>query len=180
LEGVELMTILNSKDDLTREQAIQLLEDFAKRWIAHDGLWFQAIEEVRGIDEAVERDIEAWRKFTVIEAKRIMSFLNLPKDGGLDALERALKFRLYAFLNIQECSRTDESTLIFKMLDCRVQSARKRKNLIDHPCKPVGEIEYSLFASTIDSRIQTSCIACPPDPHPEEFYCGWKFTLEQK
>ena len=173
------MGILNSKEDLTREQALELLEDFAKRWIAHDGLWFQAIEQARGLDEAVERDIEAWRKFTVIEAKRIMSFLDLPKNGGLDALERALKFRLYAFLNIQECSRPDDHTLIFKMLDCRVQSARKRKGLIDHPCKPVGEVEYSLFASTIDSRIKTTCIACPPDPHPEEFYCGWKFTLEQ-
>lgn len=171
--------MLNSKEDLTLDQAKLLLEDFAKRWLAHDGLWFQAIEQVRGIEEAVERDIEAWRKFTVIEAKRIMTFLDIPQGGGLDALERALKFRLYAFLNEQECVRPDDHTLIFYMKDCRVQSARKRKNLPDHPCKPVGEVEYSLFASTIDPRIKTSCIACPPDPHPEEFYCGWKFTLSE-
>lgn len=113
---------------------------------------------MRELDEAVECDIEAWRKFTVIEAKRIMTFLDLPKHGGLDALERALKFRLYAFLNVQECSRPDDVTLIFKMLNCRVQSARKRKGLPDHPCKPVGEVEYSLFASTIDPRIKTSCL----------------------
>ncbi|EHQ91304.1 DUF6125 family protein [Desulfosporosinus youngiae] len=169
--------MLNSKEDLTRDQALDLLEDFAVRWLAHDGLWFQAIEKKRGLEEAVELDIEAWKIFTVLEAKRIMKFLGLPKDGGLDALERALKFRLYAFINVQECSRPDAHTLIFKMKDCRVQSARKRKNMPDHPCKPVGEVEYSLFASTIDSRIKTSCIACPPDPHPEEFYCGWEFTL---
>lgn len=169
--------MLNSKEDLTLEQARELLEDFAKRWLAHDGLWFQAIEQTRGIEEAVERDIEAWRRFTVIEAKRIMTFLGLPENGGINALERALKFRLYAFLNEQESIRPDDHTLIFKMKDCRVQSARKRKNLPDHPCKPVGEVEYSLFASTIDSRIKTSCIACPPDPHPEEFYCGWQFSL---
>jgi len=90
--------MLNSKEDLTRDQALALLEDFAVRWLAHDGLWFQAIEQVRGLDEAVERDIEAWRKFTVLEAKRIMKFLGLPNDGGLDALEGALKFRLYALL----------------------------------------------------------------------------------
>ncbi len=169
--------MLNSKEDLTLEQAKALLEDFAVRWLAHDGLWFQAIEQKRGLDEAVELDIEAWRKFTVIEAKRIMKFLNLPKDGGLNALEQALKFRLYALINVQESSRPNEHTLIFHMKDCRVQSARKRKNMPDHPCKPVGEVEYSLFASTIDSRIKTKCIACPPDPHPEEFYCGWEFTL---
>ena len=109
--------MLNSKDDLTREQALALLEDFAVRWLAHDGLWFQAIEQVRGLDEAVELDIEAWRKFTVLEAKRVMKFLSLPKDGGLDALERALKFRLYAFINVQECQRPDDHTLIFLMKD---------------------------------------------------------------
>lgn len=174
------MRTLNSLGDLTREQALELLEDFAKRWLAHDGLWFQAIEQKRGLDEAVELDAVAWRSFTVIEAKRIMAFLDLPDNGGLDALERALKFRLYAFLNVQECSRPDDRTLIFKMLDCRVQSARKRKSLPGHPCKPVAEIEYSLFASTIDSRIKTSCMACPPDPHPEEFYCGWMFTMDEE
>jgi hypothetical protein len=155
------------------------LKDFAKRWLAHDGLWFQAVEQVHGLDEAVELDAMAWRRFTVIEAKRIMAFLDLPKNGGLDALERALKFRLYALLNVQECSRPNDRTLIFKMCDCRVQNARKRKSLPEHPCKPVAEIEYSLFAATIDPRIKTSCIACPPGPHPEEFYCGWMFTMEE-
>ncbi len=169
--------MLNRKEDLTHEQALDLLEYFAKRWLAHDGLWFQSIERERGMEEAIHHDIEAWRKFTVIEAKRIQEFLKLPPQGGLEALERALNFRLYAFLNQQSIERPDANTLIFKMTDCRVQSARKRKNMPPFPCKPVGEVEYSLFATTIDSRISTRCLACPPDQVPDEFYCGWEFTL---
>jgi hypothetical protein len=65
------------------------------------------------------------------------------------------------------------------MNDCRVQSARKRNKLPDFPCKEVGIVEYSFFAQTIDPRIKTKCIACPPDPHPEEFYCAWEFSLEE-
>lgn len=53
--------MLNSKEDLTREQALALLEDFTKRWLAHDGLWFQSIERERGMEEAIHHDIEAWR-----------------------------------------------------------------------------------------------------------------------
>lgn len=169
--------MLKSKEDLTHQQALDLLEDFAKRWLAHDGLWFQSIEGQRGIEEAMHHDIEAWRHFTVIEAKRIMEFLKLPPQGGLDALERALNFRLYAFLNQQSIERPNENTLIFKMTNCRVQSARRRKQMPDFPCKPVGEVEYSLFAATIDSRISTRCLACPPDQDSREFYCGWEFTL---
>jgi hypothetical protein len=170
--------MLNNKNDLTYEQAMNLLEDFAKRWLAHDGLWFQSIEKERGIEEAIHHDIEAWRKFTVIEAQRIMQFLQLPSQGGLNALENALNFRLYAFLNEQSIERPNENTLIYKMTQCRVQTARERKQLPAFPCKPVGEVEYSLFASTIDPRIKTRCLSCPPDAHPSDYYCGWEFILE--
>lgn len=170
--------MLNHPDDLNREQALTLLADFAKRWLAHDGLWFQAIEQARGSEEAILYDIEAWRSFTVLEAKRIKQFLDLPEQGGLEALARALRFRLYAFVNKQEILRPDADTLIFRMLECRVQSARERKNLPDFPCKPVGEVEYSLFASAIDPHIKTTCLACPPDHHPAEHYCAWKFTVD--
>jgi hypothetical protein len=169
--------LLNTKNDLTREQAVSLLENVAKRWVAHDGLWFLSVEKEHGIEDAITHDIDAISKFSVIEAKRIMEFLELPEGGGLDALARALEFRLHAFLNQQEVLRPDKNTVILHMNNCRVQTARQRKKLTDFPCKPVGIAEYSFFASTIDSRIKTRCIACPPDPHPPEFFCGWEFTL---
>jgi hypothetical protein len=65
------------------------------------------------------------------------------------------------------------------MNDCRVQSARKRKNLPDFPCKSVGLVEYSGFAQAIDPGIQTRCLACPPDPHPDHYWCAWEFTLPE-
>jgi hypothetical protein len=103
--------------DLSRDQLEELLQDFAKRWLAHDGLWFQAVEQGRDMDEAIKYDIAAWEKFTVIEAKRIMGFLGLKPGGGLQALEQALKFRLYAFINVQSTEWVNETTLVFKMND---------------------------------------------------------------
>lgn len=163
---------------LSREQLETLVTDLAKRWLAHDGLWFQAVEQGRGMDEAIRYDREAWERFTVIEAQRIMQFLGLKPGGGLQVLEQALKFRLYAFINTQETAWPDENTLVFRMNNCRVQSARNRKGLPDFPCKPVGIEEYRLFAATIDPRIQTRCLCCPPDEHPEEFYCAWEFSIQ--
>ncbi|OFZ21328.1 MAG: hypothetical protein A2X94_07720 [Bdellovibrionales bacterium GWB1_55_8] len=170
-EGLALLQTL-SKDDL-----IRIIVDDAKNWLAHDGVWFQSIEQKYGMEVAVGIDRDAWRLFTVIEAKRIMGRLKMEPGGGIPALVECLKHRFYARLNLQECIEVTETRAVFRMLDCRVQSARKRKGLPDHPCKSVGIVEYAEFAKTIDPRIRTSCIACPPDPHPNEFWCAWEFNL---
>ena len=163
--------------DLTKEQLLELLQDAAKNWLAHDGLWFQAVERAHGLEHAIELDAEAWRTFTVIEARRIMARQGIEPGGGLKALERALNFRLYSFINEQQAIREGDDKLVFRMNNCRVQAARQRRQLPDFPCKSVGIIEYMHFARTIDERIQTRCIACPPDEHPPEYFCAWEFTI---
>jgi hypothetical protein len=169
--GVKLL------EEMTKEELIKIVIDDAKNWLAHDGLWFQAVEKAHGMDEAMNADREAWRYFTVIEAKRIMARLGIEPGGGIPALVECLNHRLYARLNKQECVEVTESSATFRMVDCRVQSARKRKGLDDFPCKTVGIVEYTEFARTIDPRISTRCIACPPDNHPDDFWCAWKFTI---
>jgi hypothetical protein len=163
---------------LSKETLIEMLEDQAKNWLAHDGLWFQAVEKQYGMKSAIELDREAWITFTQIEAKRIMRRHNISPSSGIPALKKALQFRLYARINEQSFISIDQQTLRFEMNDCRVQSTRKRKGLDDFPCKPVGIVEYAFFAHTIDDRIRTAVICCPPDDHPESYYCAWQFTLE--
>jgi len=163
---------------LSKEELIAYIGDLSRNWLAHDGLWFQAVERKFGMETAMELDVEAWKSFTVIEAKRIKKRFGIPEFGGLEGVKKALRYRLYANINVQEIKELDETSFTFQMNDCRVQSARKRKGLAAFPCKRVGIPEYSLFARTIDPRIETECVACPPDPHPEEFWCCWKFTLK--
>ncbi len=163
---------------LTKEDLLRFIDNLSRRWIAHDGLWFLAAEQKFDIETAMDLDREAWRKFTVIEARRIMDFLNMKPGGGIPALKKALKYRLYANLNIQSTVDVDNKSFIFRMNRCRVQAARKRKNLPDFPCKSIGIVEYSNFASTIDPRFETECVCCPPDEHPDEYDCAWKFTLK--
>ena len=170
-QGVALL------QDLSKEELIAIIVDDAKNWLAHDGLWFQAVDQKYGMETAIEIDRAAWENFTVVEAKRIMARLGLEPGGGIPALVECLKHRLYARLNLQESIEVSDTRAVFRMVDCRVQSARKRKGLHDFPCKSVGVVEYAGFARTIDPRIETRCIACPPDAHPEEFWCSWEFVL---
>lgn len=166
--------------DMSKERLAGLLQDMGKNWVACDGVWFQAIEQNYDYEMFTAKRINDtnWFKFSYIEAKTIMKRLNLPQNGGIPALKEALKYRLYALINKQEIIEAGENRIIFRMNDCRVQSARKRKGLPDYPCKSGGVAEYIRFAEAIDPRIKTKCIGCPPEPHPEEWWCAWEFKIE--
>lgn len=164
--------------DLSKEELLELLADASKNWLVHDGLWFRFVEKKYGTEAAIELDRKAWEKFTVIEAKRIMKRLGMEPGGGIPALIQALKFRLYAHINVQEITEVSETRCVFRMKTCRVQEARERQGLPDFPCKTVGIIEYSYFANTIDPRIETTCLACPPDAHLPGVRCAWEFKIK--
>jgi hypothetical protein len=162
--------------DMPAEKLLKLLDAAAANWLAGDGIWFQAVENRQEMFTAKRCNDTCWAKFSPLEAWRIRELLNLPDRGGLDALETALGFRLYSRINQQSIERQG-NCLVYKMIRCRVQDARKRKGLEDYPCKSGGIVEYTSFARMIDDRIIAECIACPPDIHPEEWFCAWKFRL---
>lgn len=163
--------------ELPDEKLDDLLEGSAINWLANDGVWFQAVEFEYGMNEAKRCNDSSWAHFSPFEAWSIKRILGLPEQAGLEGLKKAFQFRLYAFVNKQSFIEETENSFVFRMNECRVQVARKRKGLDDYPCKSGGLVEYTTFAEAIDSRIKTECIACPPDKHPEEYYCAWKFSI---
>jgi hypothetical protein len=162
---------------LDKEDLVRIVMDDAKNWLAHDGLWFQAVEGAHGMDAAIAADRAAWERFTVVEARRIMERLGMEPGGGIPALLECLKHRLYARLNTQEATEVSDTRAVFVMRDCRVQAARRRKGLPDFPCKSVGLVEHAKFARAVDPRIRTRCVTCPPDPHPDHVWCAWEFVI---
>jgi hypothetical protein len=165
--------------DLPDADLKSLKDNVAINWLANDGVWFQAVEFSRGMFDAKRCNDSCWSNFSPFEAWSIKRLLDLPENPGLDGLKKALKFRLYATINKQSMKDETPTSFVFQMNDCRVQSARKRKGLDDYPCKSGGMAEYPTFAETIDPRIKTECIGCPPDAHPDEWFCAWKFSMEE-
>jgi len=164
-------------DTMERDELLRVVDMFAKNWLAHDGCWFLAAEERFGLDTAIELDARSWERFAAVEARRIMAAFDIPAGGGLPALEKALGLRLYSVLNAQRVEWSeDRQRLRFFMDECRVQHARRRKGLPAFPCKQVGLVEFRTFAATIDPRISTTCLRCPPDAADGQC-CGWEFTL---
>lgn len=164
--------------DMEEKDLVDLKERLAKNWLVNDGVWFQTIEQREGLNEAKRCNDSCWAHFSPFEARTIKQRLGLGENPGLEGLKQALGFRVYESINEQSIVDEGEGSVVFQMNNCRVQAARKRRGLADYPCKSAGLVEYSYFARAIDARIRTECIGCPPDDHPDEWYCAWRFYLD--
>ena len=178
-------TLGTGKDDgmpaalagMDAQQLQALLGALAVNWLALDGVWFQAVEKREGMAAAKDVNDACWAHFAPLEAARIKALQAVQEGGGLAALAGAFAHRLYGAINEQRTFVDADGSLVLEMVKCRVQTARQRKGLPDYPCKSGGIVEYTAFARTIDSRIRCECIACPPDAHPAEWSCAWRFTI---
>ncbi len=180
LNGKGLNALLSDpKPELDSKQLASLHEALCASWLAADGVWFQAVEKRQGMVEAKAVNDACWASFAPLEARRVKALLSLPEAGGLEALKQVLSHRMYATLNVWEIVEETVDSFVFRMRECRVQTARKRKGLADYPCKSGGTVEYQGLASGTDPRITVECIGCPPDAHPEQWYCAWRFSLTE-
>jgi len=162
---------------MDQKELLELLDGAAINWLANDGVWFQSVEFTSGMNDAKRCNDSCWAHFSPFEAWAIKRFLALGDQPGLEGLKKALSFRVYARINVQSFEDDGSDAFIFRMNECRVQVARKKKDLPDYPCKSAGLVEYTYFARAIDPRIQTECIGCPPDAHPDDWYCAWRFSM---
>jgi hypothetical protein len=45
--------VVDQLQELPREELVRIAVDDAKNWLAHDGLWFQAVEAAFGMEAAI-------------------------------------------------------------------------------------------------------------------------------
>ena len=162
--------------NMEKERLIDLIKAMSFNWLANDGVWFRTVEDNHDMYTGKRCNDTCWTRYSPAEAAMIKSFLQLPQQSGLDGLEQALSFRLYAHINEQTIERPGDE-LILRMVKCLVQATRRRKGLPDYPCKSAGVAEFPAFAKMIDSKIRTECISCPPDEHPKAWVCAWRFYI---
>jgi hypothetical protein len=162
-----------------------LLDALAKLWLATDGVWFQSVEARTSIYDAKRVNDTCWTRFSPYEAVRIRRLLGLPAaqddPAPLETLKLVLAHRLYSRLNLQDVVEETPRSFVFRMTECRVQAARRRKGLPDYDCRSGGQAEYSCLAKAVHPGIRVRCLDCPSgenisqDERRKDWYCAWEF-----
>ena len=166
-----------SEIDYSQIPAEKLAELFSRSAYTLDGLWFTLLEETYGFDVALDIDIKVWQKFSLIHAKRLLEALALKVDNPIQTVAKMLQVDPIMYIYKPQIVALTDSKLVFRNTDCPPQKARIRDGKGEFPCKLVGTALFGSYAKAVDPEIKLSCLVCPPDAHPPQYWCEWQFEI---
>ncbi len=168
---------LTAFEKMDKEEILQYLKFLLWHYRVVDSFWFIKVGERCGEETAEGINEAIWGEISAMAARDLMKRFHIP-EGGLDNFVRALRlFPWISILGLRIDRNRDDVTIVGE--SCPTQKARLRQGLGEFPCKGIRKTEFQGFASPIDPRIKVECVFAPPDPHPAEAFCTWRFTIEQ-
>jgi len=162
-------------DDMDKNDLRSYLDFLLWQYRLVDAFWYISIEEEQGSNAANHFNERVWERVAGLAARDIVKRFNIT-EKGLDGFVAAQKLFPWSILvGYQIEQRPDE--VIITVPECPTQMSRLQRNLGEYDCKGMHRGEFEAFAAAVDPSIRVECVHAPPDPHPPERFCCWRFTV---
>lgn len=167
--------------ELMKDASLERWVEYAKitneNFFDLDKKWMDNIEERYGDEVALEFDRLCYVPTMGLIASKLKEFFGFAGEDDLSILAKVYQLSPFALAGVNYEFELTSNRLTRRVRKCPMQLSRRERGKAEEPCKPSLIEATATIAKAINPRIKVTHIICPPDPHPEDFWCEVTFEI---
>ncbi len=171
------MMDLSILDGMDREGLYEYVRSLLWQFRLTDAFWFLKAEEEFGLAAAERLNERVWARLGELGGRDIAKRFG-PFEDSVQGFLAAYRYFPWTTMVDYRIETMADGSVEVRVPQCPAQAGRLKHGLGEYVCRHMHQAEFEGFARAVAPSVKVACVFAPPDEHPADCHCCWRFSCE--